>query len=327
MATDLAEANQQLWPMGAVTRRTGIGEHTLRAWERRFGFPTPVRLASGHRRFSGDQVQHLLLIAKALQSGYRAGDIVPMPLAELEQLLQSSGVFDPTGATGNAEDVISLALDACRRFDWDALAALLHSEATVLGLPRFLRERVSPLLEEIGKTWSRGEIEIRHEHFFSQVLEDELRRLRAPLESAAKGRPVVIASLPNEVHALGLQVAALAIATAGRSVRVLGPQLPVEEIVQAATALDASAVGLSVSAFSDPEETAREINALRKGLPEGVSLWIGGAGSTALEEMPIGVEITASLDDLDRVLTQLADSTETSVRSYPNAVDIESDLK
>jgi len=25
----------QLWPMGAVTRRTGIGEHTLRAWERR----------------------------------------------------------------------------------------------------------------------------------------------------------------------------------------------------------------------------------------------------------------------------------------------------
>ena len=312
MAAEVVETNQQLWPMGAVTRRTGIGEHTLRAWERRFGFPTPLRLASGHRRFSGDQVQHLLLIAKALESGYRAGDIVPLPLAELEQLLQSSGVFDRTGATGNAEDVMSTALDACRRFDWESLAALLHSEATVLGLPRFLRERVSPILDEVGKAWGRGEIEIRHEHFFSEVLEDELRRLRAPLESAAKGRPVVIASLPNELHGLGLQIAALAIVTAGRSVRVLGPQLPVEEIVQAAKALDASAVGLSVSVFANPEEAAREITAVRERLPDDVALWIGGAGSTTLEDLPPGVEITASLDDLERLLMQLPDQTATA---------------
>ena len=81
MESDVVESSRQLWPMGAVTRRTGIGEHTLRAWERRFGFPKPVRLASGHRRFSGDQVQHLLLIAKALESGYRAGDIVPLPFS------------------------------------------------------------------------------------------------------------------------------------------------------------------------------------------------------------------------------------------------------
>jgi DNA-binding transcriptional MerR regulator len=293
--------------MGAVTRRTGIGEHTLRAWERRFGFPKPVRLASGHRRFSGDQVQHLLLIAKALGSGYRAGDIVPLPLSELELLLQTSGAFDRASAAGSAEDVMLLAFDACKRFDRESLAALLHSEAAVLGLPRFLRERVAPLLDEVGDAWGRGEIEIRHEHFFSEVLEDALRRLRAPLEAAAKGRPVVVASLPNELHGLGLQIAALAIVTAGRSVRVLGPHLPVEEIVQAAKALAAAAVGLSVSIFAEPEETAREITAVRERLPAETALWIGGTGSTNLENLPAGVEKTVSLDDLDRVLTQLPD--------------------
>jgi DNA-binding transcriptional MerR regulator len=308
MTSKASETKQQLWPMGAVTRRTGIGEHTLRAWERRFGFPTPVRLASGHRRFSGEQVQHLLLIAKALDSGYRAGEIVPMALSELEQLLQSSGIFDQPGTSGDAEEITSLAFDACKRFDRDTLSALLHSEAAVLGLPRFLRERVAPLLDEVGDAWGRGEIEIRHEHFFSEVLEDELRGLRAPLEAAAKGRPVVIASLPNELHGLGLQIAALAIVATGRRVRVLGPHLPVEEIVQAAIALDASAVGLSVSIFVEPKETAREITAVRERLPEGVGLWIGGAGSTMLKSPPAGVEITESLDDLDRVLMQLADS-------------------
>jgi methanogenic corrinoid protein MtbC1 len=307
MESEVVESKQQLWPMGAVTRRTGIGEHTLRAWERRFGFPKPLRLDSGHRRFSGDQVQHLLLIAKALESGYRAGDIVPLPLPELELLLQSSGAFDRTSATGSAEDVMLLAFDACKRFDRESLAAVLHSEAAVLGLPRFLRERVAPLLDEVGDAWGRGEIEIRHEHFFSEVLEDELRRLRAPLEPAAKGRPVVVASLPNELHGLGLQIAALAIVTAGRSVRVLGPHLPVEEIVQAAKALDALAVGLSVSIFSEPEETAREITALRERLPAETALWIGGAGSANLENLPVGVEKTVSLDDLDRVLTRLPD--------------------
>jgi methanogenic corrinoid protein MtbC1 len=251
------------------------------------------------------------LIATALESGYRAGDIVALPLPKLEELLKSSGAFDPTSATGSAEDVILLAFDACQRFDREALAALLHSEASVLGLPKFLRERVAPLLDEIGEAWGRGELEIRHEHFISEVLEDALRRLRAPLETSAKGKPVVIASLPNELHGLGLQIAALAIVTAGRKVRVLGPHLPVEEIVLAAKSLDAAAVGLSVSIFAEPGETTREITATRERLPDDVALWVGGAGSTSLEGLPTGIEITATLDDLDRVLLQLPDQPDT----------------
>ena len=305
MAKQAVEKSEQLWPMGAVTRRTGIGEHTLRAWERRFGFPTPLRLASGHRRYSGDQVQHLLLIARALDSGYRAGDIVPLSRHDIEQLLQNTGVFESTTTVRGTEDIVALTFDACKRFDRESLATLLHSEATVLGLPRFLRERAAPLIDAIGEAWSRGTVEIRHEHFFSEVFEDELRRLRAPLQSAATGRPVVVASLPNELHALGLQIAALAIVGAGRSVRVLGAHLPVEEIVQASRALDAAAVGLSVSIFADPESTTREITALREGLPASVTLWIGGAGSSTLENLPSGVEIIPTLDDLDSALTRL----------------------
>ena len=88
------ETEAQLWPMGAVTRRTGIGEHTLRAWERRFGFPAPHRLDSGHRRYPADQVQQLMLINAALNCGYRAGDVVPLGRTELEDLLRDCGALD-----------------------------------------------------------------------------------------------------------------------------------------------------------------------------------------------------------------------------------------
>ena len=160
MPAEAVEKNGQLWPMGAVTRRTGIGEHTLRAWERRFGFPTPVRLASGHRRYSGDQVRHLLMIARALESGYRAGDIVPMSRSDLEELLHSAGIPDGGAAVRGSDDVVSLAFDACKRFDRESLAALLHGEAVVLGLPSFLRQRVAPLLDAVGEAWGRGDLEI-----------------------------------------------------------------------------------------------------------------------------------------------------------------------
>lgn len=295
----------QLWPMGAVTRRTGIGEHTLRAWERRFGFPAPHRLESGHRRYPADQVQQLMLINAALNSGYRAGDVVPLGRSELEDLLRDCGALDAGIPAGITTAVVDAIIDACTRFDRDALANALNTDASLLGVRRFLRERVAPLLEKIGTAWVEGRIEVRHEHFFSEVLEDTLRSLRSALEPAGKGRPVILATLPDELHGLGLHIVALAVVAAGRRVRVLGPHLPVNEIVQAADATDAAAAGLSISLFGTDATTVEAVRELREGLPPATRLWLGGAGAAHLEGLPDGVEIVATLDDLDDALGRI----------------------
>ncbi len=291
--------------MGAVTRRTGIGEHTLRAWERRFGFPSPHRLESGHRRYPVEQVQQLLLINTALHCGYRAGDVVPLPKTDLEELLRACGALDTGVPVSITPGIIETTYDACRRFDRDALAAALARDSSLLGVGPFLRERVEPLLREVGESWARGELEIRHEHFFSEVLEDHLRALRAPLEASGSGRPVVLATLPDELHGLGLHIVALAVAAAGRSVRVLGPHLPVEEIAHAADVLDAAAVGLSVSIFGAGSQTAAAVVELRKKLHPETRLWIGGAGAAHLKNLPDGVDVLSSLDDLDFALQKI----------------------
>ncbi len=296
------ETEAQLWPMGAVTRRTGIGEHTLRAWERRFGFPAPHRLESGHRRYPADQVQQLMLINAALNCGYRAGDVVPLGQAELEDLLRNCGALDAGIPTGITPAIIDTIINACTRFDRDGLANALNTDASLLGVKRFLRERVVPLLEEIGNAWAQGRIQVRHEHFFSEVLEDTLRSLRSGLEPAGKGRPVILATLPDELHGLGLHIVALAVVAAGRRVRVLGPHLPVNEIVQAADATDAAVAGLSISLFGTDKTTIEAVRELREGLPPTTRLWLGGAGAAHLEGLPDGVEIVSTLDDLDTAL-------------------------
>lgn len=46
--------------IGELSKRTGIGISTLRAWERRYGFPTPQRAVSGHRRYAERDVDALV---------------------------------------------------------------------------------------------------------------------------------------------------------------------------------------------------------------------------------------------------------------------------
>jgi DICT domain-containing protein/predicted DNA-binding transcriptional regulator AlpA len=61
--------------IGDLVARTGVSEATLRAWERRHGFPSPERTASGRRRYSEEQVEQV----KRLLAGRKSG--LPLPLA------------------------------------------------------------------------------------------------------------------------------------------------------------------------------------------------------------------------------------------------------
>ncbi len=293
-----------LWPMGAVTKRTGIGEHTLRAWERRFGFPRPHRLPSGHRRYTPEQVERLLMIQDALRAGYRAGDVVPLQPQRLEELLRAAGRPISTLADTPSEWVEEILRESLR-FDRQAVEAHLLQAAATTGARRFLTDYVAPLLTVVGEAWERGDLAVRHEHFLSEVLEDVLRGLRDALEPGASGRPVVLATLPGERHVLGLHLAALVTAAAGRTVRMLGPDTPIAEITETAVAVNAAAVGLSISLHQAGEATNEAVVRLRGLLPPAVPLWLGGGGAPRLEQVPATTQVMDSLEDLDLGLRSL----------------------
>jgi MerR family transcriptional regulator, light-induced transcriptional regulator len=53
-----------------VVERTGVAEGTLRMWERRYGFPMPARLASGHRRYSDRDIELIRKVAAQRAAGF-----------------------------------------------------------------------------------------------------------------------------------------------------------------------------------------------------------------------------------------------------------------
>lgn len=287
--------------IGALSRATGIPVETLRTWEARYGFPVPQRKPSGHRVYPVSSVARLRRVSEALARGHRAGDVVPVPEAALERLLASTTPSSGAPASAGLALVggpfdMSAALQAVRDFDGERLTRLLLSEAARLGPLEFLETRVAPTVREVGAAWERGDLDIRHEHFFSEKAADLLRSLRLPLEERAGGPLVVMATLPGEQHGLGLQMAGLTLSAAGCRVVQLGTEVPLDQIVTLVRDLSARAVGLSVSLARRGPTTEAHVRRLREQLPRRVALLLGGQGAPGTRA---GVERFPDLRRLD----------------------------
>lgn len=267
-------------PIRTVSRLTGLSADTLRVWERRYGFPKPRRAANGLRLFSDDDLRRLTLVVRALRWGYRPSEVVRRSAAELEQLLVRP---TPPLAEPDAEAPhVATLLAALGHDDLQAVANGLRSAAATFGLKAFVRRVAGPLLTRVGDGWECGDLEVRHEHFLSQILTSRVRQLLGDVE-APPGAPVVLlTTLPGEEHTLGLELAALYVAAEGAVPRLLGAQAPHEDIVAAARAIGARAVGLSLSPGTRPREAARDARRLVEALPATCELWLGGRAAGAV---------------------------------------------
>src|SRR4249920_1224114 len=73
------------YPIRAVSKLTGIGIDTLRAWERRHGAVTPIRDDRG-RVYTDADIARLRLLRGAVEHGHTIGRLAGLTDAELRHL-------------------------------------------------------------------------------------------------------------------------------------------------------------------------------------------------------------------------------------------------
>ncbi|HYX21674.1 MAG TPA: MerR family transcriptional regulator [Thermoanaerobaculia bacterium] len=297
-----APVAERLFSIGAVARATGLSPDTLRVWQKRYGFPLPQRKGSGHRLYSPEDVRRLRRIAEALARGHRPGQVVALSGPRLESLL-----LEPSSRASSAAPAAPLAglMSLVRDHAGTELGAALLAEAGRLGPLAYLRDCVAPLIEAVGDAWSRGELGIAHEHFFSERLSDVLRSLRLPFERSPGGARLVLAAFPGETHGLGLQVAAFLAATAGLEPHVLGADTPLAEIVAAVRARRPAAVGISISVSTGGAASRERLSELRHAVPGAIPVLVGGAGARR-SRPPGGCVIVDDLESAQAWMRRLA---------------------
>jgi DNA-binding transcriptional MerR regulator len=65
----MTDGNGAGFGIGVLAARTGLTPGVLRTWDNRFGFPTGVRSASGHRRFTDDDVELVRQVIEVRDTG------------------------------------------------------------------------------------------------------------------------------------------------------------------------------------------------------------------------------------------------------------------
>lgn len=271
--------------IGALSKATGISIHSLRMWERRYGAPAATRRPSGHRRYSYEEVPRLRAVSRALALGFRPGEVAPLPLEEINALIdalqqQGPGIHpgEPLGS-GSLEERIHKWILAARAFDEVGLDREFLDSWNLLGPLHFLTRMAGPFLQELGDCWQTGCLEIANEHFASEKLCDFLSSRWRLLHQEVVHGPIVIAGLPGELHRAPLPMCAITAASARHRVVYLGGGTPAAELVATATAAEAEAVCLSFPCTTPPRAASRYLAEVAERLPPHLPVLIGGAGA------------------------------------------------
>ena len=285
-----------------VERDTGLAKETLRVWERRYAFPQPQRDAFGERSYPAEQVHKLRMVKRLLDLGFRPGKIMQHSAIELQQLASGGA-----NATQAAQPQLEHYLALCRGHRMLELGDALRQALAVLGLKAFTIDVIAPLTGLVGEAWACGELAVYEEHLYSETLQTVMRHaiFSLPQASIAATRTprIILSTLPQERHGLGLLMAEALCVAAGAQCMSLGVETPLTDIVAAARAQRADIVALSFSSASKQRQTRDSLQQLHASLPPDIELWAGGRSPVLSRQPPAFLHVL----DLRQVDESIAD--------------------
>lgn len=234
--------NEKLFTIGTVSRLTGVGSITLRAWERRYELIQPVRKQSGHRLYTRRHIDQINRITALTAQGMRMSQIQP---EMLEVEAQREQMTEP--APDQWRERLDSLTAAIVNFDEDGLEEVYNEALSLYPIELVTRKLLRPLLIELGLRWEVRKGSVAEEHFFAFYLRNKLGARFHHRPRKSQGHRLLLAALPGEYHEIALLLFALAAAEQGYRLTCLGANMPFPELAQVATRTSSDAVVLSGS--------------------------------------------------------------------------------
>ncbi|WP_395736710.1 cobalamin-dependent protein [Prosthecobacter sp.] len=286
-------------PIQLASKLSGLSQHVIRIWERRYSALSPSRTCTNRRMYCDEAVKRLKLLKILTENGHRIGGVARLSTEELEQLAQGTvPVARPVPAIPAdpatpvpADDFVTqpqpsdpghyveAAIAAAKRYDSEGLRRALLQARLQFGQRGMLHQVLCPLIVQIGSNWQHGELRAGHEHIATAVIRELLLTPVPGSQLPAHAPELVVATPAGEFHELGALIVAASARDLGWYVTYLGPNLPVEEIAACALARHAKAVALSVVYPENCPVIVEKLRRMRELLPPSVRFIVGGRAS------------------------------------------------
>lgn len=292
-------ASTTVYSISEVEQETGISRDTLRIWERRYGFPAPLRNQRSERLYDSQQLNRLRLLKQLLDKGLRPGKVIPLDEQQLRQMTSQPAATPPESA-----DIQAL-LKSLSSGPRHALLAQLETLLQRYGLRVFLTDVVAPMNQAVGEAWFSGKIGIFDEHHYAEQVRRVLTSALGTLPAGTESIRVLLTTLPGEPHGIGLLMVACMIALEGAQVLLIGVQTPLEEIVRGAVESRCTVVGISCSAHMSRRLIAAQLVKLRRLLPKDIIIWAGGSGVCSVSFLQDTIRLFTDLRQIPEAIQAL----------------------
>lgn len=255
------------YSIAAVSKLSGVSCHTLRVWERRYGFPVPERLASGHRRYPAQQVDLICQVARRCQLG---GSIA-------QHIAEARAGHPPPPPVNQAPAVTSHLMtelvDTLQQADARSAEAIYHRLTSGLSPEEIANGILTPALTEAGERLFRKDCSLVEERLATMFF---LRKLAALVDDAQRANTaplgrVIVFVMQGDRHEGGALMLSLALELAGWRSLFLGADLPIHEVQRGIDRWQPVAVGVSLSLSRNIRKRFDELESLR-----GAPIFVGG---------------------------------------------------
>ena len=265
--------------IGELSQRVGVSTDLLRAWERRYGLPCPMRTANGRRLYSRADELVVDAIVRAVERGIPPAEAARLAAtSEVETVIREDGPEIVT-LRARLRDALSLYDEARGQEALDRLFGTYSVETA-------LAEVILPYVHEIGERWARDEISVADEHFAIAVIHGRLLSL-ARKWGSGRGPSALLACPAGELHTIGLLCFGLALRAQGWRVTYLGADTPTRALAEVATHVQPTCV---VLASADGTVFGRRVHELAE-LAADVPTAVGGAGASQSLAAEIGADL------------------------------------
>ena len=213
---------EELLTVAAVARRLGVAPATLRTWARRYGIGPSDHESGSHRRYCLEDLAKLTTMRRLIIAG-----MSPAQAAEKALTVKSAiKVEKMVGGFSERAEVIDALHSAANALDKNFIESTLRNDIEKYGVIRSWQEVIVPVLVMLGQSWAETGEGIEIEHFFSETLKRVLRERASIIKKPINPRPVLVASVGEEMHSLAIHALTAALAERNIECHFLGARTP-----------------------------------------------------------------------------------------------------
>lgn len=270
----------------------GVSESALRSWERRYRLKVAKRNSAGYRLYDDEALRILHNMNQLLQDGW-AGEAAANAARNQHQPLLANSDIDP----------VAQLVQVTKNHDSETLTALLDQQFGSAAFENMVDNWMLPAMSEIGRAWTKGEVDIAGEHLVTHSI---MRRLSAVYDQVGDNpnSPRVVLGLPaNSFHDLALLAFAVCLRRVGLATTFLGANVPPEAWASAIKAKSVAAVVISLPRAEDVEGVNKTIDLIHKERP-GLFVAVGGAAQELVknDNVQLGHRLGPAASEMRRKL-------------------------